>query len=170
MSTCNIPLQASTNIILYNLLREAQNPNSPGTIWCTSITLLLEHDVLIFFVSTQTPRCFSWKLLSVLLSFTLSTAWFQHLLEPGLHVQNTVQELQSQGSERAQLVLRCSQAVEPPLSDWNVPCVPLPRRVPTPTPRAAHLGHVSTQLPQIACRFFTRSNVPVCKLEVQMME
>lgn len=109
MSTCNIPLQASTNIILYNLLREAQNPNSPGTIWCTSIALLLEHNVLVFFVSTQTLRCFSWKLLSVLLSFTLSTAWFQHLLEPGLRVQNTVQELQSQGSERAQLVF----AVQP---------------------------------------------------------
>lgn len=162
-STCHIPLQArgiSTNLILYQRRRIQTAQGRSG----------LPRSLAGFFVSSQTPRCFSWKLLSVLLSFTSSTAWFRHLPEPGLHVQNTVQELQSQDSERAQLVLQCSQAVEPPLSGWNAPCVPLPQLVPTPTPRAAHLGHVSTQLPQIACRFFTRSNVPVCKLEVQMME
>lgn len=76
----------------------------------------------------------------------------------------------SSGASGSELVLQCGTGM------W--PCVSLPQLVPKhpPPPQAllhlpidththtAHPGHVSTQPPQIACRFFTHSNVLVCKL------
>lgn len=50
--------------------------------------------------------------------------------------------------------------------DWNVAVRVSSSAGPQtpPNTHTAHPGHVSTQPPQIACRFFTHSNVLVCKL------
>lgn len=100
-----------------------------------------------------------------------------YLLKPGLHVKqpaeisDTVADIadllrgggggkpEAQDPAVGRPVLQCSQAAEPLC---GLECaVRASSSAGSPT---AHPGHVSTQPPQIACRFFTHSNVLVCKL------
>lgn len=127
VSTCFIPPQAGTDIIFIRPLkgnRKNKIASSDLFAFFTPTSSLLERNVFLFFLAAQNPHCSSRE---------FAFPWFdskrrmdQWLLEPENKVISVLilvlvavggteinRELQSQRSERAQLVLQCSQAAEP---------------------------------------------------------